>query len=98
MASPVGRIRRFLRCDPLASDAGNVGNLRRTQTHLRNTRGKRLDKRIHHGRMEGVRSDEPPAGNSLAGQFLFDFLKCVEWPSNHAKAWGIYCGKSKVAI
>src|ERR1700677_1509061 len=98
MASPVGRIRRFLRCDPLASDAGNVGNLRRTQTHLRNTRGKRLDKRSHHGRMEGVRSDEPPAGKSLAAQVLVAFFKCVEWPGHDAKAWSIHCGKSKLAI
>src|ERR1700685_3531999 len=98
MASPVGRLRRFLRCDPLARGAGKVRHLWRIQITFRGPRGKRLDKRVHHGRMEGVRSDKPPAGNSLAAQFLFEFLQSVEWPGNDAKAWSIHCGKSKLAI
>ena len=98
MPSPVGWVRRFLRRDPLAGDAGNVGNVRRVQMHLRNTRGKRLNERIHHGRMEGVRSDEPATGNAFAAQFLLKFFQRVEWPGDDAQARCVHCGKSESAI
>ncbi len=68
VGGPIGRIGGLLVADPGAGHVGQIGDLRRRQLHLSHPPGERLEDRIHHGRMKGVRGAQTTAGDALFGE------------------------------
>ena len=61
VTDPVGRVGRRLGGDPRAGDVRHVRERRRRQRDARDLGGERVEHRIHHRRMKGVRRLEPAA-------------------------------------
>ena len=67
---PVGGVRRLFGGDPAAGDIGEIGDLRRMQLDPLEERQEALHRRLHQGRMEGVRRLQPAADVARSGQPL----------------------------
>jgi hypothetical protein len=82
---PIGRVRRLFGGDPAAGDIGEIGNLRRMQLDPLEERQEALHRRLHQGRMEGVRRLQPAADVARGGQPLLGRRHRLLRPRQHGQ-------------